>query len=187
MDTPQKSVDQGLPIRKPTRLQNYDYSRNGCYFVTVCVQEKKHLLAHYKSKQEIVGAGLRARPQDALVLTKIGQEVEKTIQYIHNNYENVKIVNAIVMPNHIHLLILLDDFDSRQTGGRGNPPLQAVVGQLKSYTTKRYRDITENKTDRLWQRGFCDRIIRNRAEFENAWNYIEHNALKEYAGKSKNR
>jgi len=168
------------PIRKLTRLQNYDYSQNGCYFVTVCVAGKKHLLAHYKSKAEIVGAGLRARPQDALVLTAIGREVERAIQYIARNYENVTVENAIVMPNHIHLLIRLDDFESRQTGGRGNPPLQNIIGQLKSYTTKRFLEITGQKTEKLWQRGFYDRIIRNSAEFENAWNYIEYNALKEY-------
>ena len=169
-----------FPARKPTRLQNYDYSQNGCYFVTVCVTEKKHLLAHYKSKADIVGAGFHARPQDALILTDVGREVEKTIQYIAQNYENVKIENAVVMPNHIHLLILLDDFESRLTGGRGNPPLQGVIGQLKSYTTKRYREITGNKTDKLWQRGFYDRVIRNETEYLRAWEYIEYNALKEY-------
>lgn len=85
------------------------------------------------------------------------------------------------MPNHIHLLILLDNFESQQTGGRGNPPLQGVIGQLKSYTTKRYREIAGNKTDKLWQRGFYDRIIRDEAKFQRAWEYIEYNALKNYS------
>lgn len=79
------------------------------------------MLAHYKSNAEIVGAGLCARPQDALNLTQVGREVEKTIQYIAQNYENVKIENAAVMPNHIHLLILLDDFASRRTGVETRP------------------------------------------------------------------
>ena len=60
-------------------------------------------------------------------------------------------------------------------------PLQGVIGQLKSYTTKRYREITGNKTDKLWQRGFYDRIIREEAEFQRAWEYIEYNALKNYS------
>ena len=137
--------ENAYPTRKPTRLPDYDYSQNGCYFVTVCVKDKQHLLGHYKSKQEIVGAGLRARPQDDLVLSGLGREVEKTIQYIDRNYENVHIENAIVMPNHIHLLVTLDDFESRQAGGHGNPPLQNVIGQLKSYTTKRYRELTHEK------------------------------------------
>ena len=118
----EKVENPDFPTRKPTRLPKYDYSQNGCYFVTVCVKDKQYLLGHYKSKREIVGAGLRARPQDALVLSGLGREVEKTIQYIDRNYENVHIENAIVMPNHIHLLVTLDDFESRQAGGHGFSP-----------------------------------------------------------------
>lgn len=44
--------DKQLPERKNTRLKGYDYSKNGCYFVTVCVKDKRHLLAHYKSQAE---------------------------------------------------------------------------------------------------------------------------------------
>lgn len=36
------------PKRKHPRLKNYDYSQNGCYFVTVCVKDKKHLLGQIK-------------------------------------------------------------------------------------------------------------------------------------------
>ena len=178
-----ENPDNAYPTRKPSRLPDYDYSQNGCYFVTVCVKDKQYLLGHYKAKQKIVGAGLRARPQDALVLSELGREVEKTIQYIDRNYDNVHIETAIVMPNHIHLLVTLDDFESRQTGGHGNPPLQNVIGQLKSYTTKRYRELTHKKDAKLWQRGFYEHIIRNETEFRRAWEYIEYNALKEY-GKS---
>ena len=182
-----ENPDNAYPTRKPSRLPDYDYSQNGCYFVTVCVKDKQYLLGHYKAKQKIVGAGLRARPQDALVLSELGREVEKTIQYIDRNYENVHIENAIVMPNHIHLLVTLDDFESRQTGGRGNPPLQNVIGQLKSYTTKRYRELTHKKDTKLWQRGFYEHIIRNETEFQRAWEYIEYNALKEYAENEKRK
>ena len=49
-----------LPKRKRLRLQNYDYSQNGCYFITICVKDKRQLLGHYRSKEEFVGAGLRA-------------------------------------------------------------------------------------------------------------------------------
>ena len=169
-----------LPKRKSLRLKEYDYSQNGCYFVTICVKDKRHLLAHYKSKEEIVGAGLRARPQDAIVLTPLGYEVEKTIGYINTHYKDIDIENAIVMPNHIHLLITIDNIEARYTGGHGDPPLQDVIRNLKSYTTKKYWELTGEKNDVLWQRGFVDHIIRNQTDFEYHWNYIEYNALKEY-------
>ena len=169
-----------LPKRKNLRLKEYDYSQNGCYFVTVCVKDKRHLLAHYKSKEEIVGAGLRARPQDAIVLTPLGYEVEKTIEYINTHYNDIDIENAIVMPNHIHLLITIDNIEARYTGGHGDPPLQDIIRDLKSYTTKKYWELTGEKNDVLWQRGYIDHIIRNQTDFEYHWNYIEYNALKEY-------
>ncbi len=81
------------------------------------------MLAYYKSKEEVIGVGLRARPQDAIVLTPLGCELEKSIGYINTHYKNIDVENAIVMPNH---------------------------------------------------------IIRNQTNFENHWNYIEYNALKEY-------
>lgn len=169
-----------LPKRKALRLKDYDYSQNGCYFVTVCVKDKRHLLAHYKSKEEVVGAGLRARPQDAIVLTPLGYEVEKAIGYINTHYKNIDIENAIVMPNHIHILITIDNINARYTGRHGGLPLQDIIRNLKSYTTKKYWEISGEKNDVLWQRGYIDHIIRNQTDFEHHWNYIEYNALKEY-------
>lgn len=71
------------------------------------------------------------------------------------------------MPNHIHLIVILDN----QTGGRGNSPLQNVIGQLKSYTTKKYGK-------QLWQRSYYDHIIRNEDDYLNVWEYVNSNALK---------
>ena len=172
--------DIKLPNRKRLRLKEYDYSQNGCYFVTICVKDKRHLLAHYKSKEEIVGAGLCARPQDAIVLTPLGYEVEKAIGYINTHYKDIDIENAIVMPNHIHILITIDNIEARYTGGHGDPPLHDVIRNLKSYTTKKYWELTGEKNDVLWQQGYIDHIIRNQTDFEYHWNYIEYNALKEY-------
>ena len=84
------------------------------------------------------------------------------------------------MPNHIHLLITIDSFGNENTGGHGVPPLQAVIVRLKSYTTKKYWEITGDENGVLWQRSYFEHIIRNQTDFERHWNYIEYNALKEY-------
>ena len=114
---------KSLPKRKQNRLQNFDYSTNGAYFITICTQGKKCILGN------IVGEGLCALP--TINLSHIGEEIEKLIKYINDNYYNIKIVKHIIMPNHIHLLIEINN----QTGGHGDPPLQSIIGQLKSYTT----------------------------------------------------
>ena len=72
------------------------------------------------------------------------------------------------MPNHIHLILYLG---YENLGGHGNPPLQNFVGQLKSFTTKKYGKI-------LWQRSYYDHIIRNENEYAEIWNYIDSNPYK---------
>lgn len=175
-----------LPVRKATRLNGYDYSQNGCYFVTVCIKDKRPLLGAYKSKQEIQTAALQDRPQDAVQLTPLGLEVEKSIRFVDRQNASVSVQNAVVMPNHIHLLIVLYSDTNAPAGTDKHPTLQQVIGNLKSYTTKLYRDIGGETGGTLWQRSFYDRIIRNQTEFENAWNYITYNAFKEYGKREEN-
>ena len=157
-----------LPKRKQIRLKDYDYSQNGYYFITICTQGRKCVLC------EIVGAGFHARlfpnfhATPNVELKHIGKEIQNTIQYINDNYNYVKIDNYIIMPNHIHLIIILQN---PQMGGHGNPPLQNVVGQLKSFTTKKYNNV-------LWQRGYYEHIIRNEQEYLKICEYIENNPQK---------
>ena len=159
---------QELPKRKQIRLRDYDYSQNGYYFVTICTQNRKCVLC------EIVGGGFHAAPN--VELKHIGNEIQNTIQYINDNYNCVKIDNYVIMPNHIHLIIVLQNKEmgghgNPQMGGHGNPPLQNVVGQLKSFTTKKYDNT-------LWQRGYYEHIIRNEQEYQKIYEYIENNPLK---------
>ncbi|MBQ1955316.1 MAG: transposase [Clostridia bacterium] len=99
-------------------------------------------------------------------MTQIGEEVEKSIQYINDNYDGVLIEKYIIMPNHIHLIVVLEN-----SGGHGSPPLQSVIGQLKSFTANKFGNI-------LWQRSFHDHVIRNRNDYLKIWEYIDTNGLK---------
>lgn len=146
------------PKRKPARLKGYDYSLPGAYFVTVCTKDRKCILG------EIVGEGLCPLPEN--ILTPLGKETEAAIQFIDNNYTGVKIDRYVIMPNHIHLIVIIED-----TGGDGAPPLQSIMGRLKSYTTNVY-----GKT--LWQRSFHDHIIRDEEDYKKIGEYIDTNPQK---------
>ena len=152
-------MEFNLPKRKTTRIKDYDYSAPGKYFITVCTKDKKQILSKI-----IVGEGFHALPQNNLTL--IGTEVEKSIQYINENYVGANIEKYVIMPNHIHLIVVLDN-----TGGRGNPPLQNIIGQLKSYTTKKFGNV-------LWQRSYHDHIIRGEKDYQKIWEYIDTNVIK---------
>ena len=147
--------------RKPTRLKGFDYTTPGAYFVTVCIKDKKHILAEIS---KCVGEGLCALPE--YTLSPIGQEVENSIAYINQSNENVVISKHVIRPNHLHMIVEMTD-----AGGGGTPPLQSIVGRIKSYTTKKYGAI-------LWQRSFHDHIIRNETDYQKIWGYIDTNVLK---------
>ena len=147
-----------FPKRKSTRLKDYDYSRTGAYFITICTQGKKCILSR------IVGEGFHALPK--IELTTIGKEIEKSICYINANYFGVAIDKYVIMPNHLHLIVVLDN-----TGGDGTPPLQNIIGQLKSYTTNKFGGC-------LWQRSYHDHIIRGKEDYNKIWEYIDTNVLR---------
>ena len=147
--------------RKVIRLKDYDYSSNGIYFVTICTVGRKSVLSEI-----VVGEGFHPLPQ--IKLTAIGEELNNTIKYVNDNYENVLIEKYVIMPNHLHMMISLG---IENTGGHGNPPLQNIVGQIKSFTTRIYGE-------KLWQRSFYDHIVRNEKEYLEIWDYIDTNPSK---------
>lgn len=147
--------------RKANRLKEYNYSRNGAYFVTICTKDKKHILSKIIGG---VGEGLCALPQNQL--TSIGIAVDKCINYITRKYININIDKYVIMPNHVHMIIKL-----KETCGHENSPLHKIIGELKSYATYKFKQ-------QLWQRSFHDHIIRNENDYLKIWEYIDNNPLK---------
>ena len=144
-----------LPSRKSIRLQGYDYSQAGCYFITICVKDKLALLG------QIVGATVPGRPH--VRLSGLGKIVDSAIRYYVTN-ETIIIDKYVIMPNHIHLMIIIRP----ETGDRGRSPLQYIVRSLKAYVTK-------NAGYSPWQKSFYDHIVRDEAEYLLIWQYIDEN------------
>ena len=148
-----------LPQRKNLRLKDYDYSQNGYYFVTICVKDMQCILWNNH-----VGAPI-GRPQ----LSHIGIKIENAIENIPNIYKNVSINNYIIMPNHIHMIIVLQGNDE----GRAMhaPTISQIINQFKGFVTKQIGYP-------IWQKLFHDHIIRNEHEYQKIYEYIETNPLK---------
>lgn len=154
--------------RKDLRLKHYDYSQVGYYFVTLCTENKERILCDIVGEQS-VGVGFHADP--TIRLTAIGKDVEKSILILPILYNGVQVDQYVIMPNHIHLIIALE-------GGHGNPPLQDIVGRMKSFTTKRYNEIKGEKYLRLWQRNYYEHVIRKDSELHEVREYIVNNPAK---------
>ena len=108
------------PVRKKNRLENYDYSQNGAYFITICTDKRKCLLS------TIVGA-IIDRPAYAQ-LTEWGRYAEEAILRIPLCYPDVALEKYVIMPNHIHLLLLIDGVPGRP---RVAPTISRIVQQTK--------------------------------------------------------
>ena len=157
-----------LPERKQNRLENYDYSQNGAYFVTICTRDRKKILS------AIVG-------DDAHIVPKpYGIIAEK---YIRNVPE---IEKYVIMPDHIHMIILLDNgsmwastptnANAKECVGadahiRPKNKVASIVRSIKALTTK---EIGEP----IFQRSYYDHVIRNQRDYDEIWQYIENNPKK---------
>ena len=168
------------PTRKNIRLQGYDYSQEGYYFVTICVSDKKPILSKIQSNRIgiRVGTDVPVCPQYKIHLLPMGIEVEKTIQYINSNYKQVKIEKYVIMPDHIHLIVNLEGKNEFDADRQGCLSLRDVVKYLKSYTTREYRKRTGDNKVVLWQQRYHDHIIRNQEDYNEKWQYIDNNPLK---------
>ena len=89
-----------LPKRKPNRLPNYDYSQTGAYFITICAKEKRMLFGR------VVGGGVLDAPQ--MRLSAYGKIVEQQMLTMAALYKNIRLEKYVVMPNHIHLWLLVE-------------------------------------------------------------------------------
>ena len=145
------------PTRKSNRLKTYDYSQNGAYFITFCVEDRKCLLSH------IVGATL-GRPAYAR-LTEMGKAAEYAILRIPHCYQDVRVEKYVIMPNHIHLLLMIDTLPGRP---RVAPTVSRVIQQTKGLATKQ---IGRN----IWQKSFHDHVIRTESDYQMIWEYIDTN------------
>ena len=151
-----------FPNRKSNRLPNYDYNTPGAYFITICTENRKPILS------EIVGGGALDAPHAQL--TKLGQVVQKYI-LSGNRISGVTVDKFVIMPNHIHLILLVDDTAADGTS-KATSPTNAVIPHFVS-TLKRFchRDIGKE----IFQRSYHDHVIRDENDYLKIWQYIDNN------------
>ncbi len=147
-----------LPDRKKNRLENYDYSQNGAYFITICTRDRKKILS------EIVGADT-IRPYE-IILSQYGKIVDKAINNIANIYENISVDKYVIMPDHVHMILRITNNGGRMVSA------PTVIAGMKRYVSKKCGVS-------IWQKTYYDHIIRNQKDYNEIWEYIEHNPEKE--------
>ena len=171
--------------RRSLRLKHYDYSRAGCYFITICIQGREHLFG------EIL--------EGKMIFNEAGRMIHTLWYEINDDFQNVYLHEFVIMPNHIHGIIeIVDnvgvplvgtlDMDNTKikTTSRapikGAPTVGDVVGAFKSKTTNAYIKMVKNNTlppfnKRIWQRNYHEHIIRDDADYLRVAEYTVNNPL----------
>ena len=158
--------DPHIHHRRSIRLQKYDYSQSGSYFVTICIQDKQYYFGKIVDQK--------------MILSKIGQTANKCWTDIPKHYPNVVLDEFIIMPNHIHGII---EITSNATVGAQNfVPLrdeqktnkfQHIIPKslgsiIRGYKIGVKKWCNENGFEFFeWQRGFYEHIIRDKGALYN--------------------
>ena len=95
------SYNPDIHHRRSIRLKGYDYSKAGMYFVTICVQKHICLLGNVVDGE--------------MVLNEYGQIVQMVWNELPQHYNNIKLNEFVIMPNHIHGIIVITDDDNDNT------------------------------------------------------------------------
>jgi len=160
-----------LPKRKFNRLKDYDYSQAGMYFVTACAKDRAELFGNIPAanagviyNQRNVGAAT-CRPR--VKLSECGKILEDAIFKIQNIYDDILVDRYIIMPNHVHMILVINHTNGRQVAA---PTVSLVIGNMK-------RAVSLMSGHSPWQKSFHDHIIRNEQSYLQIAEYIENNAL----------
>ena len=143
-----QKINNNSKNRKTTRLKNFDYNDFGAYFITICTENRKCILS------QIVGTGLPDGP--SIKLLHYGKIAEKHIKQMNDFYEHISVESYVIMPNHIHLLVLIKEKGPSRTPVPTiqNSTLSKFISTFKRFCNKEYGK-------NIWQYRSYDHIIRN--------------------------
>ena len=175
--------------RHSIRLYGYDYTVPGYYYVTICT---KNRISH-----------LGTVIDDVVILSTWGRIAYENWRKIPEHFSSVGLDYFVIMPNHIHGVIILRDADA--TKRQPNPPekntpinvqnvgaqhaaplipkiapgsIGAIVRSYKSSVTREVNRLRNTPGMRFWQRNYYEHIIRNENELAHLREYIRLNPAK---------
>ena len=182
-----------LPNRRSIRLERYDYSQFGAYFVSICTHKRACLFGRITDGKMILSAAGQIVAEEWLKTAEIRP--------------NVRLDEWVVMPNHFHGILILKTDQDTPAGARRTVPetvryahltpsqtkntapkierfgkpvlgsIPTIVRSFKSAVTKRMNEKYTLPDKKLWQGGYYERVIRDDEEMNHTREYIAYNPL----------
>ena len=172
--------DAEIHPRRSIRLKEHDYSQAGAYFVTICTHERKLLFGDIFESQ--------------MILRGIGKIAKTEWLRTAEIRKNIFIDEFIIMPNHLHGNIFIndpDDVGAQAVGAHGNVPLHSaqterfgkstynsiptIVKLFKSTVTKQINGLRNTPGQPVWQLNYFERVIRDEDQLNRIREYIRYN------------
>lgn len=166
-------------LKKQYRLPGFNYASNKAYFVTIVCANRTSFFGEIKDGE--------------MRLSEMGEYAKNEIQMALKFKENILIPEYILMPNHIHLIVVLQNEIIEDVPPSSDLPfgdgfirrghisplqkgsLNAFVNSLKGRVTRKCKE--NGCIDFGWQTRFHDRIIRDEREYHNIAEYIQNNVI----------
>ena len=145
--------------RRSIRLKEYDYTQSGAYFITLCTWQRQHLFG------EIANNGMQ--------LTNYGEIIQVHWDSLPKHYHYVELDEFIIMPNHVHGIIVLTD----NPACKKRHGLPEIIRSFKTFSARRINKIRRLSGVPVWQRGYYEHIIRNEKSLMAIREYIVKNPL----------
>ncbi|KAF0196380.1 MAG: hypothetical protein FD169_997 [Bacillota bacterium] len=159
-------MDETKPYkRRSIRLPDYDYSTSGAYFVTICSHKGQCIFGNVVD--------------GATDLSPLGKLVENFWLAIPEHFPQAYLDDYVIMPNHIHGIIVLEESSYAGAESFGRPTKGSLATVLRSFKAAVTKEIKgQMRTNDVWQRGYYEHVIRNDRAMLEIKEYILTNALK---------
>ena len=147
--------------RKNLRLKDYDYTQQGLYFITICINNREKYFGDIANH--------------ILTLNNAGEMIARSWLELENQFPFIGFHEYIIMPNHFHGIIEIKDQSPIHLGD--------IIGAFKSITTNHYiKGVHEKEWQsfekRFWQRNYYEHVIRDEKSYLKLSEYIQNNPLK---------
>ena len=163
------------------RHQNWDYRWDGAYFITICTKDRQHYFGKIENGK--------------MILSNVGILADVFWHEIKNHNKNVELGEFVVMPNHVHDILILNNNETVAGNGNGVGKPSVVKSNEQTIGQQRFQNIGKNSISSIigyyksavtkhahrsgfefgWQTRFHDYIVRDDDSFQTITNYILNN------------
>ena len=171
--------------RRSIRLKGYDYSQPGAYFVTLVSKNRECIFGRVE--------------QNHIRHNEISELVVNCWLSISDHFDNTELDEFVLMPNHLHGIIFIHeglgkgeaspegssnwtailpgDASLQQPIGTQSGSLSAIIQNFKSISTRKVNRLCFEPGNKIWQRNYYERIMRNERELNATREYVRDNPL----------